>query len=408
MSVTPRLSSRGPQLGSTNVIGTPRAINTLATRIWREYGPPLLFVAAAINVVLLGIAVKNAHFEDFVIFRKSAELWLNGDQPYSGLTRFGLGPNTNPPAVVLAFVPFALISFWPSAVLFTAVSATSLVLTLRRFTAHWGTLLLVVLALQASMAVFRTGQILFLLLPLATIAWNAHRMNRPAQEGMCLGVLIALKPMFGVFAVYLLVRRGRIALRSLICAYLAVVAVSFLAGTRTMVDWVLSFRHLYYVPLPTNASAWGLAARLFGDPPAQLPMSSAPIVSSVVLRVTLFAVIATGTLIILARAARVATHDTTWTLLMISAVILSPFAEAHYLLLALIPLATAAIEGRYWRVVVPLLPFCVPLDLIIPHVRVPTSVSQTVLVRSLYGWATIGLYLAVASWAATRGRAPAS
>jgi hypothetical protein len=363
---------------------------------WRAYGEPFVVAAALLATLFTLIPIHNAHLEDFQIFRLSAVRWAHGLSPYAGV------PNNNGPAIVMAFWPFAVMAAWPtSACAFLAVSVLVTMLTLRwGLPRYWGTASLIFLAVQPSLPVFRLGQLVPFLMFLWTAAWNEQSRGRSGRAAALLGVLMGLKPFYGVMAVYWLLRYGWRATVPMVVSASAVLAAGLLAGPHLTLEWLQVLQNVAInAQHPGNASIWGISSRLFAQPYPGTPhhLLATPLLISPALRFGTYALGVAAMLVLASRTVRYAPDLVQWSFLGVLPVVLSPFAEPYYLLVPFVTLVQAALQAGAWSFAWSAVPFLLPFDALIVVPDHPESAATMLFVRCYLGWAALAVVLLVAT-----------
>ncbi len=250
---------------------------------WRIYCQPLTLVTATIAITQALVLGWRDGFPDFHIFYLSAYAWRIGLDPYQ--TAVGaLASNALPPAALLLLTPLTRWSFPAAAGIWTALGLLSLIGTLvviaQRLELEPVPLILIVLSLQAVGITIRQGQVSLFLVPLLTVAWLADRENRPVPAGLALGVLLALKPYYGLFLLYWVWRGAWRALGACLLAGVTCGAVGLVLGWPAYAGWLASLRLVRWHADILNASVPGLAARWFADRPWPLTTPTVPLLWS--------------------------------------------------------------------------------------------------------------------------------
>jgi hypothetical protein len=228
---------------------------------------------------------------DFAVFMRSARWLRQGLDPYLQLIALH-APNANPPGVLIALLPLTRFSDSVAFALWTTASIAGLWFSLEKTATALklplGTLFLVAAGLQGVSASIRFGQITLLLLPLMTLAWLADRQDRRTAAGAWLGALVAVKPFFGLYALYMLWRREWRTLRAMIGGAAALTAAGLLVGTSDTLSWVATPRGITEKTSHVVNGSWpALVTRAFlpdrAQPePAYTPTAIAPRLAAVV------------------------------------------------------------------------------------------------------------------------------
>jgi hypothetical protein len=329
--------------------------------------PPVVHLAV---ILLAAISVSGAlavaeSGSDFRLFYASTQLWAAGMDPYSTADR----PNLNHPLLLLPVLPFAWLPLDVATTAWAVAGVAAVLLTFAVVGRATGRpaieLAAMTLAVQGSFIALAMGQVTFVLMPLLTAAWMWDRRGDSARAGAALGLLTTLKPFYGVFGIYLFWRRDW---RALI-AYAGSSAIGFLAGL-ALVGWpayqtwltglgsVSWTRHLF------NASAWGLAARLFDAAPAiDYSVAWTPVMVSSGLKA---GTVVVGLAVAALWTARLASRDidTAYAALTLGVLLLSPLGWIYYLAVGAAPILAALTRRRvagHWWWVVPVLCFPEPI-----------------------------------------------
>lgn len=367
-------------------IAIAQTTSKLRVSAWQTYGVPLLLVAAVARTAQAISLGWRDGFPDFVSFVQSAHAWLAGTNPYEAHSAAGL--NLNPPFLLPLFAPFTAIDPRLAGLLWTGIGLLALGWSIRRIASETAiptsTLLLVLLALEPAAMALRQGQIVFLLLPLFTEAWIADRHDR-ASAGWWLGLLLAVKPFYGLLAVYWLWRRAWRALARCVGAWLVCMAVNLLLGVGLVRAWVSALRDVRWQAEIVNASIPGLVSRWFAARPYPFIVPTVPVVVVPRLAGVLLVVALLALLIWTARAVRAASRDRALAILSVAAILASPLGWIYYLPVALGPLAMTA----DLRLMFPVLGLAVPFAAL---AALPVTPWATLTLASIYGWSTLALW----------------
>ena len=379
-------------------------MSALSSTIARHKGPLsyfadrfLLVVAAATTIQSVVIGVRD-QFQDFRIFYASSLLLRQGRDPYHGLAEMGVGPNTNTPSVLVALEPLTLLPYFTAAALWLVLGLAALWMVIRALAPDVvpttrRVLLLAVLATQACALTIRQGQIVFFIMALFTYAWLADRDGRSLKSGVALGVLMALKPFYGLFAIYMLWRRDWRAVAGIAAGGVACAAVLLFDFQPAIVrSWIESLAGINWQAHLTNVSIRGLAARWFAEPPQQpYVLTTSPIVVSRALELAVWGSAAAIVAIFTARCVSRTRHQAqAWAVVAIAALLLSPLAEIHYAIVALGPIAMAFSRSRRWTAA-----WIIGIAASLPYAivaRLHDGVAGTVTFGSAYGLAMIALW----------------
>jgi hypothetical protein len=379
-------------------------VSALLTRAARHTGPlnyyadRFLIIAACATTIQSVVIGWRDQFQDFKIFYGSSRLLRQGADPYLGLSAHGLGPNTNTPSVIVALEPLTWLPFLPAAMLWLLLGLVALGATVRALApaavpTTRRVLLLIVLATQACALTIRQGQVVFFVMALFTYAWLADRDGRSARSGLALGILMALKPFYGLFAIYLLWRRdwrafAGVVVGGVLCASVALLDLQ--QGIFT--SWIASLRAINWHAHLTNVSIRGIAARWFAAPPQQpYVLTTTPLLASRELEVAFWI----GGVVVIAFLSarcvrRTADQAQAWAVLSLAALLLSPLAEIHYAIVGLGPIALTFARSRRWAVA-----WITGIGLSLPYALVEAlhrGVVGTLTIGSVYGLSIIALW----------------
>lgn len=235
-----------------------------------------------INVLFVFYSLNSLH--DFGSFVAAGQLSRNGENPYSdqsplifsayfpGIDHYGIAPNLNPPISVLAFEvlagipPEKAVAIWRifSIILFI-VAVAILQYQLHRFvnpSIKWR--IVWAFGTAGLWHTIQLGQIYTLMLVLATATWVCSKQNKAILGGITLGILIAIKPNFIIWALILAVAGYRMIFwtASGVATGISLIPL-FYHGTDIYLQWLDA--SLKYAPnlliFPANNSFQGLTAR---------------------------------------------------------------------------------------------------------------------------------------------------
>jgi hypothetical protein len=386
--------------------------STARANTFAVYGKPLLVAAAAATTAQSLASGWRDRFPDFEIFYAAAHALRQGANPYTSLPAVGLGPNPNPPAVVLAMQPLTWLNFSAAAWLWLVLGVGVLLVTVatiaRRVAPSSVTvLLLIVLATQACALTIRQGQLVFFMLALFTVAWTADDRRHPWTCGLALGVLMSLKPFYGVFALYFVWRRDWRVVAGMAFGGIAVTLFGLLAGIGAFRSWLDTLAGVNWHADPTNVSVWGLGARLFALPPREpYTETTTPLFVSEAaawfVKILGSVLVAVATALFLKRRPSV---DQAWAVLSLVALLLSPVALLYYAIIGIGPIAATIARARAWKVA-----WIAGSVLSIPVALVDVThrgAFGTMTMGSIYGIATLGLWAALMAIPASPGSSPA-
>lgn len=263
--VRPRASARGRQSLHRSLLAFLRAL------IW----------LAGICIIALNAwwLTFTDNFRDFGSFIAAARNFLAGASPYSAehpmvffvefdkLKLSSYSVNLNPPLSVLLFAPAAtlnpILAFgaWRLVSLFLYAVATLMLMGTyvrlsTRFRALW------FLGLAGFWHTLELGQIYVPLLLLTVAAWIALRSGRRVVAGLLIGGLIAIKPNFLIWPLFLLVSGVASTGVAAILTALALSAIPLiLFGPGIYRDWLRASTEFAGMAFPGNSSLPGLFVR---------------------------------------------------------------------------------------------------------------------------------------------------
>jgi alpha-1,2-mannosyltransferase len=179
------------------------------------YLDPILYVLAAVAVIG---AIKVAalpleeQYSDFVTFWDNLRWYAGGHDLYTAAPRTTwLGPNLNPPALLLLAAPLAFLPLAVAQVTWMVISVA-----LYAIVAQWvarelhlpaARILSVLLISQATFYAIGGGTFTAPIAACVTLAWRAHRHQRDRSAGIWIGAAIACKLFLLPFVAYAVVRR---------------------------------------------------------------------------------------------------------------------------------------------------------------------------------------------------------
>jgi hypothetical protein len=389
---------------ASTVLDVFRTVSARLTRAARHTGPlnyyadRFLIIAASVTTIQSVVIGWRDQFQDFKIFYVSSLLLRQGADPYQGLWARGLGPNTNTPSVIVALEPLTWLPFFPAAMLWLGIGLVAVGVTIRALApavvpTTRRILLLVLLSTQACALTIRQGQVVFFVMALFTYAWLADRDGRSARSGLALGILMALKPFYGVFALYLLWRRDWRAFAGVIVGGVLCASVALLDLQHGIfTSWITSLRGINWQAHLTNVSIRGIAARWFAAPPQQpYVLTTTPLLASRELELAFWI----GGIVVIAFLTascvrRTGDRAQAWAVLSLAALLLSPLAEVHYAVAGLGPIALTFARSRRWSVA-----WITGIGLSLPYALVDAlhhGVIGTMTIGSAYGLSMIALW----------------
>ena len=190
-----------------------------------------------------------------------------------------LHPNLNPPIFVALTLPLALVDFdlaWQLWTIFSALAGMLAIALLAKtlgwldHPGGWAMTAFLVLALQLyfpAVANLQLGQVTnWLLLPLV-LCWTALRRNRLMKGAFFLGLLLAIKPFFGLLLPGLLIlRQWRVLGWSIAFAVMISLIGAAIIGAEPSLEYIALMREVTWLGSNWNASAPGFFHRLLASP----------------------------------------------------------------------------------------------------------------------------------------------
>lgn len=376
---------------------------------------PLLVLLASLVLLLFLLwdalhvqRMLQVHLNDFGRFWYGAQAWAEGGSLYQTTvaTPVDLGErgslqlhNLGTPSFHLLLLPLIGLGERGAIALWSLVGLLGLAWSFRAIQQELQlrpdptALLLAALALAAfagTAAQLVTGQLAWILLAPITAAWRAARRDRWLRAAATLGLITALKPLFALFAPWLLLRgrlRGGLGFAGgLVGALLAGGAVF---GAGSWIEWSERLGGVSWSWLPMNGSIHGALTRLLSEDPFFPAALDAP---DLVQPLWLVA----SALVGLAAAAGVwrAGTDRAMALLLCAALLISPLAWVYYHLLLLPPLLAL------WRdrPPGPALRTLLVVAFVTPFAATALFRDQPLLVATLgapYLWGTLALFLSL-------------
>jgi len=211
------------------------------------------------------------HTGDFRYFYLSAEAWHLGYDLYSGPNAVLPHANLNAPAFVLSLTPLALLPLRQALIVWWLINlvacATAIAIVLRELSLRltWGAVLLG-LVFAGTSAQLVLGQVAWLCMLPATLAWRDWRRQKPVYAGLWLGLLIGVKPLFfPVIGIALLRKQHRLLVAALATVLATVVVAGLACGWSAYGSWLRTGGGVYWYGLPLNASLRGVVARFAGE-----------------------------------------------------------------------------------------------------------------------------------------------
>lgn len=363
---------------------------------WFRAAFPVLALLAAANVIgALFLAPDRGG--DFAMLYESTVRWLHGEPAYVSSQAT---TNLNHPLVWLIIAPLTALPGQTAFIVWSIVSLFLLcfsVVYVRRVVAtSLSTLDIVVLLLASTGAGFEMGlgQIAFVLTVPYTLAWSCSRHSKPVQAGVWLGVLCALKPFLGLYALWYLARREWRTLSALVASAALTLGAGFLlAGDGDSRQWLLNLQNVSWTWHVFNASVFGVAARLFAPQDVAIATAWTPLLVSPVAAACAGWGAAVSILLLLAQRLRVSGHDRSFALLGLSALLVSPLGWNYYLPMLCAPVLASMTDRElpWWSAVVGACAVC-PYALIVNR---HYAIAGTLLVGQIAVVSVMGLFLLV-------------
>ena len=310
-----------------------------------------LLTVFAVDVWHVHDFLATPSLNDFGQFYASAQSFLRGGslyQPTGSLeeaTRPVVAANLNPPhwhALILPIArwcPLAVAgSVWVALSALGAATAFWVVAReLKLKPAQLALLLLGAGIFGGTGAAIFNGQVAFVVAVPMVLAWRAARHEKDIAAGAWLGLCVTLKPFLLVFAPYYCLRRNWRLLGSASVAVVAILGLGILVfGASSYQEWLSTLARVHWTASPLNASLRGLLQRWFvAGNPYTLPLMAAP---AVVLPLWAVSTSVVG-LVAFRVLFRSVDTDLVFSLLIVTALLISPLGWVYYLWLAVGPLA---------------------------------------------------------------------
>jgi hypothetical protein len=406
--------------------------------IFLKYILVALVIVAALSSFIRIIEVFESPFvyrKDFLQEYLLAKSVLEGADPYLpipllaekfiGDISLSLLPNPtpHPPPVAVLFLPFALLDYITSSILWLMIELGCMVWVAYRISIWTGTVrikisTIILVCLFLSWRPFfedlGLGQLMIPILAILVETWLALQQGKPVRAGSYLGLAISLKLIAWPILLYLLFKKQWKAS----IAAISVVTLTHLAAAMTMGtaniwyyylnsgDWVYPL----YRAHNQNFSSWSIGWRIFEGTgsPVLVSAVSPPLINAPELAHYVSVAIPLGVLAIsLLLAIKVHGDSQAFGIMVGASILISPIAWIHYFTLATIPIAIAMrgfynghIKPPYMIIIAALLlfpsttylkfiayfaqyPFVEGQDLILPSGTALFSVLPTVIILCL-------------------------
>lgn len=332
----------------------------------------LLWLIAAVRMLsLFGQLPSRATQVDYSVYYLSGYLLRHGDNPYSadlnqladrfGMNTLGIPRATDPPTFLAMFEPLTLLSpqtgFW----VWTAINALALAAALWMLLGPGSGLrpdvgialaaLAVMYPAVVSHVYYGQNKVQILLLLVLTMRWLEARRDGAAGLALALAGLMRIFPLLLVG--YLVIeRRWRAVVFTAIGLIGGLIATGFAIGFRLEwsfvngIDVLTGTRWLGYY---TNVALGSFVSRLYWDRFGVHPGSGIETLRHITVAFAELDVLALACLVTLRSAPKEDSDSRIFCLWVVSAIMLSPTAWIHYMVLLFIPFAricSAASRGR--------------------------------------------------------------
>ena len=262
-----------------------KTISISRTGLGRVLGQVLLAIlmAAVVLINLTPFLDGEGALLDFGSFYAAGEKSLRGENPYDPdseyifeivFDRVGAGGkmvNLNPPVSVLMFRSLARFEPQTALAVWQALSALLYAGTVLLLAAEYRHSLTPVKVLWAFLlaGAWHTivlGQIYIALLFLGTLGWIWLKRGRPLLAGLAIGLVVAIKPNFILWPLFLLVSGSAIAFLTAVLSAAIVSAIPIpVLGVEIYRQWLsASALRLETLMMPGNSSIVGLTSRFGG------------------------------------------------------------------------------------------------------------------------------------------------
>jgi hypothetical protein len=197
-----------------------------------------------------------------------------------------LAGNLNPPFFTLISFPLAYLPYSKAILLWTFFSilagCISILLIQQKLDAHFSLpacllLLIGFMAYFPTFASLQFGQVSLLLLPLLILGWRAAHDQNSSRAAVFLGITTSLKPFFGLFLLYFLIRKEWRAFLIFIATILGcgLISIAFF-GIDTYYSYYQVCHRIVWAASSWNVSLYGFLLRLIGGPERNIPLLPIP------------------------------------------------------------------------------------------------------------------------------------
>jgi hypothetical protein len=235
--------------------------------------------------IVFGARLTIAHLAlpmDFGSFLASGQMALNGSNPYGydhalvfnvPIHEYNLvipSPNLNPPISISLFKWIAIVASDPvQAAMTWKLISFCLYLVFLYLLVRWypqaATLITILwaIALAGFWQTIQVGQLYIPLLFLCALAWQSLEKGNAVVAGICIGLLISIKPQFVVWPIFLLLlRQTTVFITSAITGLLVSILPILIDGITVYTQWINATLQYNGLLLPGNMSVQALLAHL--------------------------------------------------------------------------------------------------------------------------------------------------
>ena len=395
------------------VLRTPRnvALYRDLLRGVTAFAVVLGILLALLYLTAMSRVLVKLHMNDFGKFYYSTRMFLDGQDMYGPNPATDIPVNVdgtsqqfwnmNPPHFHLLVLPLATLPPMQALAGWALMNLAALLMSVRMIVRELGLrltpsrvlwALLGFLWCSATCAVLITGQVTFLLALPFTYAWVHARRGDWTRAGIALGLLICIKPFFGVFGIYLLlVRQFRAAIWAAASGAAAVLAGLLVFGPETYLAWSTAVKSIAWLWAPMNGSVQSFFSRTFSPSPLFPGAFSVPgvIVPLGALGCVIVLVVA---YLRLRRDTAPPAVDHSFALLLLTALLVTPLGWVYYWWLLAGPLAGICLARRLdGRLVAAVLPGLLYPPLFVSQYGALWWVPPTI--GSVYFWAALACWV---------------